>query len=79
MPDSNNNNRILVIDDEEVVRDSIRLILAAKPPDNAELDAFAADLFDEHPVSRRPTSSLLEFVVDEASTGKAASKWSGLL
>jgi CheY-like chemotaxis protein len=66
-----NNNRILVIDDEEVVRDSIRLILTARPARNPELDAFAADLFDDLPQVSPPPSRLLEFLVDEASSGKA--------
>jgi signal transduction histidine kinase/DNA-binding NarL/FixJ family response regulator len=65
------NSRILVIDDEEVVRDSIRLILASRPVDNKELDAFAADLFDDLPAAPRPHSTLVEFTVDEAATGRA--------
>ena len=64
------NSRILVIDDEEVVRDSIRLILGSKRPNNQELESFAADLFEELPPAPRPTSALLEFTVDEAPTGK---------
>lgn len=65
------NSRILVIDDEEVVRDSIRLILASRPVDNKELDAFAAALFDDLPAAPRPSSRLVEFTVDEAASGKA--------
>jgi two-component system, NtrC family, sensor kinase len=65
------NSRILVIDDEEVVRDSIRLILASRPVDNQELETFAADLFDDLPAAPRPASQLLDFTVDEASSGKA--------
>jgi two-component system NtrC family sensor kinase len=65
------NSRILVIDDEEVVRDSIRLILGSRPPNNQELEAFAADLFEDLPPNPRPASALLEFTVDEAPNGKA--------
>jgi signal transduction histidine kinase/DNA-binding NarL/FixJ family response regulator len=70
MPETTN-SRILVIDDEEVVRDSIRLILASRPVDNKELDAFAADLFDDLPAAPRPPSKLVAFTVDEAASGKA--------
>ncbi len=65
------NSRILVIDDEEVVRDSIRLILASRRPDNRELESFEADLFEELPPKPKPASGLLTFTVDEAATGKA--------
>jgi len=65
------NNRILVIDDEEVVRDSFRLILTARPASNQELDTLAALLFDDLPQVPRPPSQLLEFIVDEASSGVA--------
>ena len=71
------NNRILVIDDEEAVRDSFRLILATRPAVNQELDQLAAVLFDDHPQvddhphAPRPPSQLVEFTVDEASSGEA--------
>jgi two-component system NtrC family sensor kinase len=65
------NSRILIVDDEEVVRDSIRLILSFKPVDNKELEAFAADLFDEAAPVPQPASKLLQFTVDEAATGRA--------
>ena len=64
------NSRILVIDDEEVVRDSIRLILATKPVGNQELDLFAAELFGASPIPR-PNKTLLEFTVEEACSGNA--------
>jgi two-component system NtrC family sensor kinase len=65
------NSRILVIDDEEVVRDSIRLILASRAPNNSELESFEADLFEDLPRHPPPASHLLAFTVDEAATGKA--------
>ena len=66
-----------MIDDEEVIRDSIRLILKPPASTNHYLDVFAADLFGDDgdleglPPAQRQRSHILEFTVEEASSGKA--------
>ncbi|WNJ18047.1 hybrid sensor histidine kinase/response regulator [Pontibacter sp. G13] len=67
------NTRILIIDDEEVVRDSIREILAPNKRENVQMAAAAAALFDVpdpvvKPVGRSSVMPL--FQIDEAPNGR---------
>lgn len=63
------NTRILVIDDEEVIRDSFREILKPRRTGPSQLAAAADALFGEEPTLPK-SSSLLEFALEEARTGR---------
>lgn len=68
------NNRVLVIDDEQVIRDTFKKILSKKTNPNTEMEAAAADLFNDAPADLHKHENIIEYEVDLAINGEEGFK-----